>query len=538
MDLSRLNPFAISGLLIAFAYFPLFILILINNKSKLSIVYSFHILSIAMWGIGSFFIGINTSQNFSFTIWKIAYPSALFIAVFFLHSVLILIKKERKILLIAIYGQAFYFLYTIVNNKMFPTTKFMFNSFYYHQGSAYYTLSFITWLTVVSAGYFLLIKYWKNVYVEQKSQILGLILSCIGFAGGTLDFLPGYGINIYPYGNFAILVPPFIITHIIFKYHFLDINIVIKKSIVYSVLITIISFLYFLAIILFENFLKGIVGYKSLILSVSISFVIGIIFFPLRNFINLIIDRIFFHGTHEEIMKENERLKQEVEQTEKLKSISILASGIAHEIKNPLTAIKTFAEYLPRKMNDKEFLSNFSRIVGHEVERIDNLVHELLEFAKPSPLQLKEVDLASLIDNTLAFLSSKFIKHSITVDQNYSPSANIRLTADANRLRQAFLNIFINAIDAMNRGGRLSVSVDRVNDHVRLSIEDTGTGIAKKDLKNVFDPFYTKKDHGVGLGLSITQRIIKDHGGKILVESKPGVGTKFIVELPGKKKKR
>jgi signal transduction histidine kinase len=181
-------------------------------------------------------------------------------------------------------------------------------------------------------------------------------------------------------------------------------------------------------------------------------------------------------------------------------------------------------------------LSNFSRIVGREVERIDDLVHELLEFAKPSPLNLQEVKIVDLLDNTLGFLNSSFIKNHITVVKDYDPSMDICVKADTNRLRQVFLNILLNSIDAMNKGGRLSLSIIVANERIRLSIEDNGVGIDKKDLKYIFDPFYTKKDHGVGLGLSITQRIIHDHGGKIFVESISGKGTKFILELPGTKK--
>jgi len=326
-----------------------------------------------------------------------------------------------------------------------------------------------------------------------------------------------------------------VISYAILRHQALDIKIVIRKSLVYSTLIAFISISYLLIVFISEKMLQGFVGYQSFIMSATIAFLLGIIFIPLRNRIQHFVDKILFHGTHEEIIQENERLKQEIERTEKLKSVSILASGIAHEIKNPLTAIKTFAEYLPQKLDDKEFLNKFSRIVGQEVERIDELVHELLEFAKPSPLNLKEFDFYSLVNNTLDFLNSNFLKNNTTVIKNYDPNGELTITADLNRLRQALLNILLNAIDAMPIGGTLSVSIVTNETKIILSIEDTGTGIEKKDLRYIFDPFYTKRDHGVGLGLSITQRIIQDHGGKIFVESTVGKGTKFTIELPGKR---
>jgi len=206
---------------------------------------------------------------------------------------------------------------------------------------------------------------------------------------------------------------------------------------------------------------------------------------------------------------------------------------MAHEIKNPLTAIKTFCEYLPGKLEDKEFLKKFSRIVRNEVNRIDNIVHQLLEFAKPSPLALKDINAHELINNILEFLNNDFIKHKIKVIKEFN-EGNLQplIRADSNQLRQAFLNIFLNSIDAMKTGGNLLIKTKTPSNALEVIIQDTGPGINKKDLKHIFDPFYTKKDSGTGLGLSITQRIIVEHKGMISAESQDEAGTKFIIQLP------
>jgi len=536
MDLSRLNPFAISGLLIVITYTPFFLLIIRNGKTALTRIYSFFILSVLLWGVACFLIGANKDYNSAILIWRASYVPAIFTSVFFCHSVFLATEKSDKRIIHAIYSQGIIFALLSISGKMFSNVTFMFDSFYYHKGNIFFLLSFIFWLLIVSIAYYWIISYYYRYHFRQKAEFLALALSLLGFSGGITNFLPGLGINIFPYGNFLIIVPPFIVSYIILRHQVLDIVVVFRKSVVYSILLAIITLSYLAMVILSERLLQGIIGYQSILISVSVSFSIGLAFFPLKNKIQHLVDNFFFHGTHEEIVEENERLRQEIERTEKLKSVSILASGIAHEIKNPLTAIKTFTEYLPQKLNDKEFLSNFSRIVGREVERIDDLVHELLEFAKPSPLNLQEVKIVDLLDNTLGFLNSSFIKNHITVVKDYDPSMDICVKADTNRLRQVFLNILLNSIDAMNKGGRLSVSIIVANERIRLSIEDNGVGIDKKDLKYIFDPFYTKKDHGVGLGLSITQRIIHDHGGKIFVESISGKGTKFILELPGTNK--
>ncbi|NQU19406.1 hypothetical protein HQ550_04575 [bacterium] len=227
--------------------------------------------------------------------------------------------------------------------------------------------------------------------------------------------------------------------------------------------------------------------------------------------------------------------------SEKLKAVATFASGMAHEIKNPLTAIKTFAEYLPQKTEDKEFLGKFSKIVGSEVEKIDNLVHQLLDFSKPAPLQLKKADIHKLVDETLELLNNQFIRHNIKVNKNYSDFEMIAVI-DRNQMKQVSLNLFINAIEAMSNGGTLTVSTELVNSgeirdnsckkrFVRICVQDTGCGISEKDLPHIFEPFYSTKEKGSGLGLSIVYNIIKEHKGSIKAESRINKGTKFVIEL-------
>ena len=156
-------------------------------------------------------------------------------------------------------------------------------------------------------------------------------------------------------------------------------------------------------------------------------------------------------------------------------------------------------------------------------------MHELLEFAKPSPLNLKDIHILSLVDNTVDFLNSHFLKYNINVIRSYDINQDIVVNADINRLRQAFLNIFLNAIEAMEAGGQIKISLkQKKGEKVNIIIEDNGSGISSKDIKHIFDPFYTTKDHGTGLGLSITQRIIQDHNGKIFVEINEALGNETI----------
>ncbi len=531
----KLNPFAISGLLITIAYLPLFLLIFIKGKTKLSKIFSMHILSIFIWGI-SCFVSTSTSNVKVIILWqKFAYSAGLFIPVFFYHSVSLILKNKSKLLLRLVYLQALFFLFHVFSNNMFLPPKLIFNSFYWLQATKLYLSSFLIWITIVGLTHCQLILFYKNSFPMQKKQISLLIFAIVGFIGGISNFLISFNIKIYPYGNFLIPIHSIIITYAILKHHLLNLDIVIKKSIVYSILIALISTIYLLIVVLFEKILQGFFGYKSILVSIVTAFTLGVIFVPLRNKIQIIIDNIFFQKTPMEMEKENLLLRQEVAQTEKLKATATLASGMAHEIKNPLTAIQTFCEKLPQKLNDKNFLMKFSRIVGNESRRINELVHQLTDFAKPTPPLFELSDLNAIIQDTLHLLDSNLIKHKIKTTLNLDKKTDLILNVDPKQIKQALLNIFLNAIDAMPKGGDLTISANLQQKRIKsviICVQDTGDGITSKDLPHIFDPFFTKKDHGTGLGLSITHQIINEHGGSIKVESANGKGTKIVIELP------
>jgi len=210
--------------------------------------------------------------------------------------------------------------------------------------------------------------------------------------------------------------------------------------------------------------------------------------------------------------------------------VATLAAGMAHEIRNPLSCVKTFAEYLPKKYDDPEFREKFSRIVGQEVGKIENLVKRLLDFAKPPPLAKQPVRISQLVDETVDFLQGSLVNKRIEVVRAYA--RHDAVVADRTQLKQVFLNLFLNSIQAMERPGCITVSTASEDGHLSVVIADTGTGIAKEHLPRVFDPFYTTKPEGTGLGLSVVHSIVREHGGRVLMDSAPGRGTTVELQLP------
>ncbi|HEU4684659.1 MAG TPA: ATP-binding protein [Nitrospira sp.] len=231
-----------------------------------------------------------------------------------------------------------------------------------------------------------------------------------------------------------------------------------------------------------------------------------------------------------------------MKRTDRLKSLETIAGGFAHEIRNPLTSIKTFIQLAPERKDDPDFIREFSRIVLDDVYRIERLIEEILDYARYMEPKLTEEDINDIVSSCLYFIDVKADNRGIKIEKVLAPDVP-RLMVDRQQIKQVFLNLFLNAVDAMGeRGGILKVATQRIirpegHAWVQVEVEDTGEGISESNLEHIFDPFFTTKhqsgEHeGTGLGLTIVHQIIQEHRGEIRVKSALGKGTTFIVALP------
>ncbi len=228
-------------------------------------------------------------------------------------------------------------------------------------------------------------------------------------------------------------------------------------------------------------------------------------------------------------------LEHQLNRAEELATVGTLAAGMAHEIKNPLVAINTFFELLPQKYDDPQFREEFSASACEEVAKINDLIHRLLNFAQPKTPDFALNHIHKCIDESLKFMKTKFDSYGIEIIKKYSPDVPENYI-DKTRFDEILLNLLLNAIDAMEKGGKLFIttSYEKTDNsrQILLKIQDTGAGISAENLSRIFDPFFTTKDNGTGLGLAIVYRAVVDHGGSIEVESKAGKGTTFVISLP------
>src|SRR3989338_3160549 len=230
-----------------------------------------------------------------------------------------------------------------------------------------------------------------------------------------------------------------------------------------------------------------------------------------------------------QLFDELSKTKDCLMQREKMAAVGTLAAGMAHEIKNPLAAIRTFTDYLPAKYGESEFREKFCRIVSQEVGRICDIVNNLLMFSKPASSLKRLCSVNDPLRDILDLLSNEFLKRNVCVVSDFQEH---QIWVDPSQLKQAFLNVILNAIDAMKaRGGSLDVRT-RVDAHgVEVRIADTGQGISTENIPRIFDPFYTDKEGGTGLGLAITHSLVEKNGGRIAVESGVGKGTVFVMKF-------
>jgi two-component system, NtrC family, sensor kinase len=246
-------------------------------------------------------------------------------------------------------------------------------------------------------------------------------------------------------------------------------------------------------------------------------------------------------GLEQKVEERTAALKRAQEvaiQSEKLSSLGRLAASVAHEINNPLAGILTYAKLLVRMLEEAPPDEKArARIIGHlklverETQRCTAIVRHLLDFARERQLTLTQVDLNVALGEAVFLISNQVTLQNITLE--HEPGDVPPVAADFGQIRQAFVNILINACDAMTHGGTLRVRSRRAEDGTaEVIVQDTGSGIPPEHLKQILDPFFTTKEKGTGLGLSVVYGIVERHGGKLRIDSTPGVGTTVVIALP------
>jgi signal transduction histidine kinase len=232
---------------------------------------------------------------------------------------------------------------------------------------------------------------------------------------------------------------------------------------------------------------------------------------------------------------ENRKRTEEAIEDERLSAIQLLAAGVAHEIGNPLNSLTIHLQLIERGLRklgpEAKPLLELVGVARTELNRLDGIVTQFLRAIRPTSPELELGSVNRVLEDTLRFMDQEIRNRDILLETDLGKRLP-RILMDSNQLKQAFFNIVNNAIQAMPTGGILEASTRPADDFVVVCFRDTGGGISMEDASRIFDPFYTTRKSGSGVGLWIVQRIVRDHGGEIRIESTPGSGTLFTIRLP------
>jgi two-component system sensor histidine kinase HydH len=227
-------------------------------------------------------------------------------------------------------------------------------------------------------------------------------------------------------------------------------------------------------------------------------------------------------------------LGEAVLRAEELAEVGQVAAGMAHELRNPLTAIKMLVQANREDAESRDLPAEDLRVIEQEIRRMEDRLNVFIDFARPPRPERRLVDLKGVVEQTLALVSGRARKQRVTL-RFEPPAAPAEVEADGEQIRQLLVNLALNALDVMPRGGVLEVGVSPEADgQVEVSVVDTGPGIPPRHLPRLYEPFFTSKETGLGLGLAVSQRIAHDHGGTLLAANRPQGGARFVLRLPAR----
>ena len=365
----------------------------------------------------------------------------------------------------------------------------------------------------------------KTLDVEKKRLIYVAIACALTAAMSISDIFHHYGYGFPHLSNIAIAVLIYFTLTIITHPHLPEFYEIMARALIIFVIILFATIVFYLVISLF-----GGDSYLPMNTVLMISFIIVIFIDPVKLILQKIVSNLFFEGR--KVFTSLYAIDEEVER-ERSMLLEEMATGLAHEIRNPLGSIKGAAQYL-RSEEDTAENRKLLDVIVEEVDRLSNVVSQFLNYAKPYTLNTKMQNINHIIEKATALIKANNLSENIIINENLFsdlPDVNV----DGEQLMQVIINIAFNGIAAMPEGGTLNITTSEIenenNKIVEITIQDTGIGINKQDIKNIFKPFFTTREKGIGLGLSICQRIIKKHGGHLEVKSYPGQGTTFHIRL-------
>jgi len=522
------------------ASFLLAVFVYLKGKDRtMNITLALFSLAFSVWTFAQAFGELLIDKRTILILTRINVGAAVLLPVFYLHFILSLLKLDlnQKNILRTAYFFSLVFVFLVFTplfvKDIAPAAGFK----YYPAPGMVYPFFALYLLSCFIYGFARLVLALRRTSGEDHQRLLYVfVASLIGFSGGITAFFPVFNINFPVLSHLSLPVYVAITVYAIVKHKLLDISIIVREGLVYSALTVLFAVFYVLVVLIANYSLSRFIHLDPVMTALAVVFISVMVFQPVRDRVQGTVDRLFFMGeyryqkTINDLSKENRRLFRSLLQADKLAALGTLSAGMAHEIKNPLAALAAMTQMLPENSSDDEFMKDYREMVPRQLERINRIVENLLRTGEAPSLEKKETDVNSIIGEVLELNSSLSRKKRIDVLAKLG--ALPAVFADPGQLQLVFSNLVLNAMQAMPHGGRIEIASWESGGRVFVQIADNGVGIPADKLDKIFDPFFSLREGGTGLGLFTAYRIIQEHGGMIEVESQIGKGTKFTICLP------
>jgi len=528
-----MNAFSLSGLLIMTVCIGLGAFVLYKcTDRRLGLIWFLSNIAVAMWGALCFFNSMTSTPSRVLWLWRFTWGfGVVWIPSLHFHFVCRLCGLERKRPIQLNYVFAALFFMAWRSPLIYHGIRWTFGSFYYGTAGLLYPIFLIWWGALAIYIHLLLYQELRHATPQIKNRLrYYMISSAIGYTGGSFCFLPVFGIDIYPWANYAIFLYLLIMTYAILRHQLLDITVVFRKTLVYSMLTALLTAIYVGVLAFLAHGVEKWGHISNVYSSAIAAAVIALLFHPLSTRMQHWVDRQF----------PREKLDPHL--------LREAAGGFAHEMKHPLSKISLPAELsmndlLDVKNGRKHFDEVFPRVMDHmefimgQAADASNLIESIRELAAPNALPAEPVDLRECLEEVLRTEHTRLEKEEIAVTLTWPKTRPLAL----GRARQAkiiLLNLIRNAIEAMTDSNvrpphQLSITVTS-NDHwLELMIRDTGKGLSDEARAKLFHPhFTTKGSRGTGLGLYLSHQLAQSCGGSLQGMPAPEGGAQFLLRLP------
>jgi len=696
------NPYALPPLITCLLALFLFVFVVLKSRAEAYLTFAGVCLCTAYWQGAWVFLFNVQDAAVATTIARIGYSGIVFIPFVFFHFISVYTNsKNRKKTIALCYVTALIFLVLLWSSDLFVSGTYTFFWGFYPKAGPIHPFYLLATTLLLSRALYLLKSYRRHAALQpiKVNQTNYVTISTLIYSLSASDFLVNYGLEFYPIGFIFTIAYTTVIAYAIVMYRLLDINLFIKKTLIYACLLITLMIPCYGLLLFAERFSFGRIDYVFSIVVLPLFIFVGFFFPKLRFRTEEALERVLFkrrvdhrdtllrssqdmvsiieikalsrnlvhtvgkslginevslllknevtgnfhlestigleveqadrvvllkesplawllRSRREPVVKEelewipvgpatpatismmnklgaeitlpimlkekligilnlghkedktiysnedlellstlanqaaiaieNARLYENLKQSQdtlrradRLSSLGLLTAGLAHEIRNPLVAIRTFTQLLPERYNDAEFREGFQGLALKEVDRICGLINDLLSFARPSKPNVSPEAINDAVENITRILETQAKEKNVAIFREFSENLP-KVWIDKEQMKQVFMNLILNAIQAMQEGGSLSIATrsvvrtgaDPVGEFVQVEIRDTGIGIPEDNLQHIFDPFFTSKDEGSGLGLAVSHQIVQEHGGFVTVESTVGKGTAFFVHVP------